>query len=52
METWLKYQIDYLERMYKRKFTPKEVEAIKWYLALDKKDQEVFLVILKKYKHE
>lgn len=51
METWLNFQIDYLERCFKRKFTKKEVMAIKWYLSLSNEDQKVFLVILKKYKN-
>jgi len=48
METWLKYQIEYIRRMWHKKLSKEQIEAIKWYLSLDKKDREVFLVVLKK----
>lgn len=50
MNTWLKYQIDYLERELHHKFSKKDVEFLSFYLMLSKKDQKEFIKIRNKVK--
>jgi len=45
MSTYLKYQIDYLERELKTKFSKKDIEFLFFYLMLSKKDQKEFIKI-------
>lgn len=54
MQTWFKYQIDYLQRELKIKFSKKDIEFLSFYLSLSKKEQKEFIRIrseVKKWKN-
>lgn len=50
MNTWLKFQIDYLERELHHTFSKKDIEFLSFYLMLSKKEQKVFNKICNKVK--
>jgi hypothetical protein len=45
MNTWIKFQIDYIERQIRRKLNAKEKKFIGWFLKLPKSDQKKLLEI-------
>lgn len=52
MDTWVKFQIDYLERQIGRTFKPKEKKLIAWFLKLTDKEQVEVIKLENTIRHE